>query len=57
MLALAVSRGLTPGDLAHLALPQSSIGAALLDLAARHLAQQERPGWKRRLPGLARFLP
>lgn len=57
MLALAMARGLTPGDLGHLALPQSSPAAALLDLAGRHLAQQPPSGWKRRLPGLARLLP
>jgi pyruvate/2-oxoglutarate dehydrogenase complex dihydrolipoamide dehydrogenase (E3) component len=55
MLALAMARGLTLGDLGRLALPQPSPAAALLDLAARHLAQQPRPGWTRLLSGLARF--
>lgn len=57
MLALAMAGGVRLGDLGRLALPQPSPAAALLDLANQHVAQQPRPGWTRRLPGVGRLLP
>ena len=58
VLALALSNGLKLGDLAHLAhlaLPQPSAAAALIDLADQFHAQRKPPdGWRTRLPRLSR---
>lgn len=57
LLALTMARGLPLGELARLALPEASLAAALVDLAGQHLAQQPRPSFAKRLPGLGRLLP
>lgn len=57
MLALAMAHGLKLQALGQLALPQPSVAAALLDLAAQHQAQQPPVGWARRLPAIGRLLP
>lgn len=55
VLALALSNGLRLGELAHLALPQPSAAAALIDLADQFQVQHQTPaGWKARLPRLSR---
>ena len=55
VLALALSNGLKLGELAHLALPQPSAAAALIDLADQFHAQRKPPdGWRTRLPRLSR---
>lgn len=55
MLALASGRGLSLGDLAHLALPQPSVARVLLDLAAQFEVQRPSGGWARRLPFALRW--
>lgn len=57
LLALTMARGLKLGELSGLALPQPSVAAALLELAAQHQAQQPPARWTRRLPAIGRLLP
>ena len=57
LVALAMARGLSLGDLGRLTLPQPSLLAALVDLADQHRAQQKPVRLKSRLPGLGRLLP
>ena len=55
VLALALPNGLKLGELSHLALPQPSAAAALIDLADQFHAQRKPPdGWRTRLPRLSR---
>lgn len=57
MLALAMDRGMTAADLAHLSLPDPSPATVLNALGAQFAAQQPQTAWAKRRAALRKLLP